>query len=180
MWFGTFPKRRSGRGTTSISRVRYEKTKRGGASRVPPSPGAARRTRGVMVEGATPFFTASAVREGGKVDMPLATLPPPSKEGVAPSTVIPAGRLSSRPGSRQRKTADHKCPSGRERHAHRRGCQFRQGLAATVSIRRADHCPEPMPRKMRYPESADRRPAQPRGLAGLRQPGSSTQCVGIG
>ena len=31
-------------------------------------------------------------------------------DGVAPSTVIPAGRLSSRPRSRQRKTADHNGP----------------------------------------------------------------------
>ena len=52
-----FPKRRMGRGITRISHVPCEKAKRGGASRVPPSPGAtARRTRGVLVEGATPLF----------------------------------------------------------------------------------------------------------------------------
>ena len=46
-----------GRGITRISRVPCETAKRGGASRVPPSPGAtARRTRGVLVEGATPLF----------------------------------------------------------------------------------------------------------------------------
>ena len=55
--FGTSPKRRMGRGITRISHVPCEKAKRGGASRVPPSPGAtARRTRGVLVEGATPLF----------------------------------------------------------------------------------------------------------------------------
>ena len=55
--FGTFPKRRMGRGITRNSRVPCEKAERGGAPRVPSSPGApARRTRGVMVEGATPLF----------------------------------------------------------------------------------------------------------------------------
>ena len=48
--FETFPKRRMGRGITRNSRVPCEKAKRGGASHVPPSPGAtARRTRGVLV-----------------------------------------------------------------------------------------------------------------------------------
>ena len=57
LWFGTFTKRRIGRGITRISRVPCDKAKRGCASRVPPSPGApARRTRGVLVEGATPLF----------------------------------------------------------------------------------------------------------------------------
>ena len=55
--FGTLPKRRMGRGITRISRVLCETAKRGGASRVPLPPGAtARRTGGVMVEGATPLF----------------------------------------------------------------------------------------------------------------------------
>ncbi len=55
--FGTLPKRRMGRGITRISRIRCGKKKRGCASRVPPSPGAAaRRTREVLVEGATPPF----------------------------------------------------------------------------------------------------------------------------
>ena len=55
--FGTFPKRRMGRGITRISRVLSETAKRGGTSRVSPSPGAiARRTRGVQVEGAPPLF----------------------------------------------------------------------------------------------------------------------------
>ena len=55
--FWTFPKRLMGRGITWISRVLSETAKRGGASRVSPSPGAmARRTRGVQVEGATSLF----------------------------------------------------------------------------------------------------------------------------
>ena len=88
MGFGTFPKRRIGRGTTGIFRIRCEKAMRGCASRVPPSPGApARRTRGVLVEGATLFGPLVRHERGGKVDMPLATLPPPSM-GVAPSTLI--------------------------------------------------------------------------------------------
>ena len=54
--FGTFPKRRIGRGITLISRVQCDTAMRGCASRVPLSPGApARRTRGVLVEGAPPF-----------------------------------------------------------------------------------------------------------------------------
>ena len=74
LWFGTFPKRRIRRGTTGISRVRYGKAKRGCASRVPLSPGApARRTRGVLVEGAPPPFSP-LVRRGGS----------------PPSSVIPA------------------------------------------------------------------------------------------
>ena len=57
LWFGTFPKRRMGRGITRIFRVPCDKAKRGCASRVPLPPGAtARRTRGVLVEGATPLF----------------------------------------------------------------------------------------------------------------------------
>ena len=57
LWLETFTKRRIRRGTTRISRVRCEEAMRGCASRVPPSPdGAARRTRGVLVEGATPLF----------------------------------------------------------------------------------------------------------------------------
>ena len=55
LWLETFTKRRIRRGTTRISRVRCEKAMRGCASRVPLPPGAAaRRTRGVLVEGATP------------------------------------------------------------------------------------------------------------------------------
>ena len=57
LWLETFTKRRIRRGTTRISRVRCEEAMRGCASRVPLPPGAAaRRTRGVLVEGATPFF----------------------------------------------------------------------------------------------------------------------------
>ena len=57
MWLETFTQRRTRRGTTSIFQVRCEKQMRGCASRVPRSPGAAaRRTRGVLVVGATPIF----------------------------------------------------------------------------------------------------------------------------
>ena len=66
LWFGTFPKRRIRRGTTRISRVGCEKAKRGCASRVPLSPGeTARRTRGVLVERATPPFSALVRHKGG-------------------------------------------------------------------------------------------------------------------
>ena len=48
---------RVGSGLARIPRVLCDKTERGGAPRVPASPGAAaRRTRGVLVEGATPSF----------------------------------------------------------------------------------------------------------------------------
>ena len=64
--FGTFPKRRIGRGTTGIFRIRCEKAMRGCASRVPASPGApARRTRGVLVEGSPPLFGPLVRHEGG-------------------------------------------------------------------------------------------------------------------
>ena len=65
LWFGTFPKRLTGRGTTRISRLGCGQRKRGCASRVPPSPGAtARRTRGMLVVRATPPFLP-LVRHGG-------------------------------------------------------------------------------------------------------------------
>ena len=68
LWLRTFPQHRARRGTISISRIRCERSKRGCASRVPPSPGVtARRTRGVLVEGATPpFLTAGAAPGRGK------------------------------------------------------------------------------------------------------------------
>ena len=57
LWYGTFPKHLIRSGTTRISRFRYRQAKRGCASRVPPSPGVtARRTRGMLVVGATPVF----------------------------------------------------------------------------------------------------------------------------
>ena len=96
LWFGTLAKRLIRRGTSRISRVRYGKAKRGCASRVPPSPGvAARRTRGVLVEGATPPFSPLVRRgedqRGTGVRTPFA---PPCGE-VAPSTVIPADCFSA-------------------------------------------------------------------------------------
>ena len=116
--FGIFQKRRIRRGTTRISRVRCDKARRGYDSRVPPSPGAvARRTRGVLVEGATPRFLALVRHRGGVSGPPFGPPLTPPLGGVAPYTVIPAGRPSSRLRSRQRKTADHKWPSGRERQA---------------------------------------------------------------
>ena len=54
LWLETFTKRRIRRVRTSIIRVRCEKVMRGCASRVPLPPGVTtRRTRGVLVEGAT-------------------------------------------------------------------------------------------------------------------------------
>ena len=81
--FGTLPKRRIRRGTTRISRVRFENAKRGSASRVPPSPGAsARRTGGLMVEGATPLFWTLVRHRGGvKGDTQNDTFTLPSERG---------------------------------------------------------------------------------------------------
>ena len=81
--FGTLPKRRMGRGTTRISRVRFENAKRGSASRVPPSPGAsARRTGGLIVEGATPLFWTLVRHRGGvKGDTQNDTFTLPSERG---------------------------------------------------------------------------------------------------
>ena len=79
-WFGIFPKRGIGRGTTSISRVLCDKAKRGRASRVPPRP--ARRTRGLLVEGATPlFWTLVRHRVGVKGDTQNDTFTLPLKGG---------------------------------------------------------------------------------------------------
>ena len=76
--FGSFPKRRMGRGITRISRVPCEKAMRGFASRVPPSPGApARRTRGVL---------------GGGSDPPPRWRTSVQKRGVAPSMMLRPAR----------------------------------------------------------------------------------------
>ena len=124
VWSGIFPKRRIERGTTSISRVAGDKAKRGCASRVPPSLGVtARRTRGVLVVRATPSFLALVRHERG-VRWPGLWPPyPPSKAGVAPSTVIPTGRTSSRrrirhwgQQSRGSGQEDHSSPTGNDRH----------------------------------------------------------------
>ena len=57
LWLEIFTKRRIRCGKTSIFHVRCERAMRGCASRVPLPPGAAaRRTRGVLVEGAPPPF----------------------------------------------------------------------------------------------------------------------------
>ena len=57
LWSETFTKRRTGRGTTRICRVRCETAIRGFASRVPLPPGVtARRTGGVRMVRATPVF----------------------------------------------------------------------------------------------------------------------------
>ena len=98
--FGTLPKRRIRRGTTRISRVRFENAKRGSASRVPPSPGAsARRTGGLMVEVATPLYRNRSVTPWCawtrtrlvKGDTAIRqALPSPQSSGRCASTVIPA------------------------------------------------------------------------------------------
>ena len=64
--------------------------KRGGASRVPASPGAPHEG-GDGGESDPLVFGAGAPREEGKVARPLATFPLPSP-GVALTTVIPGGK----------------------------------------------------------------------------------------
>ena len=57
LWWSLYLEIRVGHGLAWIPRVLCDKTEQGGAPRVPSSPGAsARRTRGVLVEGATPPF----------------------------------------------------------------------------------------------------------------------------
>ena len=103
LWSGPCLESLIGHGLARIPRVRCDERSGAAPGVSPPRP--ARRTGGKKVEGATPRFLAlGAPREGGKVARPLATVPLPSV-GVAPSTVIPAGRRSSRLGSRQRKSS---------------------------------------------------------------------------
>ena len=93
LWLETFPKHLIRRGTTRIFRVLCDKAKRGCASRVPPSPGAAaRRTRGVLVVGATPLFWP-LMRHGAGAGYSCLYSSFSLPLGVAPTTVIPAGRL---------------------------------------------------------------------------------------
>ena len=94
MWLETFPKLRTGSGTTRIRRVGCGKAKRGFASRIPPSPGVtARRTGGAAGgESDPPFFGAGAPPVRVKGDTACATLYPPLSGEVALSTVIPGGK----------------------------------------------------------------------------------------
>ncbi len=78
---GDFPKRRIGRGTTRISRVRCDKAKRGWASRVPP---VARRNgapygRGAGGESDPRFLAAGAPRARAKGDRGQDTPCPPCR-----------------------------------------------------------------------------------------------------
>ena len=115
LWCGTFPKRRTRRGTTRISRVRCGKAKRSCASRVPLPPGAtARRTRGVLVVRATPpFFGAGAPRGRAKV----AALCPPCGE-VALSTVILGGKAIEPAKRPEPGTAEPRQRTSRPQLAH--------------------------------------------------------------
>ena len=93
LWFGTFPKRRIRRGITRISRVPCEKAMRGFASRVPASHGASARRAGGGGSGGSdpPFLTAGAAPASVHRRTRWRTVNTPLG-GVAPSTVIPAGR----------------------------------------------------------------------------------------
>ena len=93
MSFGSFPKRRMGRGITRISRVPCEKAMRGFASRVPPPPGAAaRRTRGVLVVGATPLFWTLVRHRGGGAGAPVGSHHLPSSLGGRSLHSDPCGK----------------------------------------------------------------------------------------
>ena len=100
LWFGVSPKRLRGRGLTRTS-PSSEIQRSEAAPRVFPLRPAQRRAarEGVLVEGATPLLPPSgAARAGFLADTPADTLNL-SFLGVAPSTVIPAGRLKCpRPG----------------------------------------------------------------------------------
>ena len=92
LWFETFPKPRTGRGTTRISRVGCDKAKRGCASRVPLLPGVtARRTGGEKVVRATPTFWPLVRHAGGQRGTGVGIFFAPLRE-VALTTVIPGGK----------------------------------------------------------------------------------------
>ena len=101
VWSGPCLESLIGHGLARIPRVGCDN--RGGAAPgvSPPRParrGAARE--GEEVEGATPPFWPLVRHRAGGGGAPLWSHHLPSPAGVAPSTVIPAGRKSSRPGSR--------------------------------------------------------------------------------
>ena len=82
VWFGTSPKHRIRGGRTSILRVRCEEAMRGCASCVPLPPVAvARRTRGLLVEGATLFSCRWCAPGREKGDRENDTFTLPSKGG---------------------------------------------------------------------------------------------------
>ena len=102
LWWARFRKTVTGRG---FSRVLTPET----AGLCPARPLSVqrrwRRTIGEKVEGATPFLPFKVRhRTGMTIAHQIAHFFIPFS-GVSPSTVIPAGRLSSRPGSRQRKSS---------------------------------------------------------------------------
>ena len=110
LWSNASPKRRTGSGTTRISRVPCDQPKRGCASRVfLPSVAAARRTGGVLVVGATPGFSALVRHERGQGGTGLRTPYPPLfgrshhrdpwREGHR-ALLRPTALNSGRPGSR--------------------------------------------------------------------------------
>ncbi len=122
LWFGCCPKRRMGRGTTRISRVRCDKAKRGWASRVAR---VARRNgapygRGDGGESDPPFFPAGAPRAREKVSAKVSALCPPFGE-VALTTVIPGGKASSASASSGASTSAPGCaPSSMKPSKNRR------------------------------------------------------------
>lgn len=83
LWFATYPKSRTGRGTRQMSRAGCGTAKRGCASRVPlPRAWAAWRTGGVLVEGAPPPFAALVRHRRGVSGHPRwHPLPPPFRGG---------------------------------------------------------------------------------------------------
>ena len=93
LWWSRYVEIRIGRGLERIPPRPLRQPWRGGARRVPASPGAP-HGRGDGGGSDPPLLAAGAAREGGKVARPLATFTLPSA-GVAPSTVIPAGRPPS-------------------------------------------------------------------------------------
>ena len=102
LWSGLYLEIFIGSGLARIPRILCDKVKRGCASRVPASPPAsARRTGGKKVEGATPCFSALVRHPAGGGGAPEWSHHLPSPLGVAPSTEIPAGRLSNWPRGRR-------------------------------------------------------------------------------
>ena len=119
LWSGAFPKRRTGRRTTWIFRVRCETATRGFASRapLPARRGDAPHGREEGGESDPTLLTAGAPRGRTKVAAKMAALCPPCGE-VALTTVIPGGKAIEPAGRLAQGTAEPRQRTSRPQLAH--------------------------------------------------------------
>ena len=103
---------------TGVFRVLNNKGKRGCEPGDPLSPGGDRAARGGRKwRERSPLLALVRHERGVGWTCLWPPYPLPQRRGSLPPQLSLRGRLSSRPGSRPRKTADHRWPSGRERQA---------------------------------------------------------------